>query len=52
MPVIYLPKELYDALVKADQEPAEFVISAAQEKLEILRLAVQGPKPEEENVKP
>lgn len=52
MPVIYLPKELYDALVKADQEPAEFVISAAQEKLEILRLAVQDLKPEEENVKP
>lgn len=32
MPVIYVPKDLYDDLVKAGEDPARFVVEAAEEK--------------------
>ena len=34
MPVIYIPKELYDKLVRLGEEPQAFVPQAAEEKLE------------------
>ncbi len=33
MPVIYVPKELYDELVKLGEDPGRFVVMAAQERL-------------------
>lgn len=43
MPVIYVPKELYDELVRLGEDPSRFVIAVAQERLEAIKKMIRGP---------